>query len=351
MRARQRRIRSPCLPRAYGECQLHSNRIDLLRADIGPYRTGKRPGCLSRPIPLVVRAGQYMAGATVNLSGAVPTSGWQIAGWTGTNNDASTANTNIVTMPAATRTVSVNYTEISTTCYALTLSHTGQGSDPVASPANSTGCSAGQYLAGATVNLSGAVPATGWQITEWAGTNNDESTASTNVVTMPAGAHTASVNYIGVPSPIGDIGANYDPIYAWDKITAATWYRLYVVGPSGVILDQWYQASSVCGDIFCSVIPGPSITLSGGNHAWYVQSYSASGYGPWSARTDFNTAIPTAPGAAVLTAPKGDIGATIPRAIPGARWIRQPTIACMSVVRTAWSYSINGINLPTFAML
>jgi hypothetical protein len=81
------------------------------------------------------------------------------------------------------------------TCYALTLSHTGQGSNPVASPANSTGCPTGQYVAGATINLSGASPTTGWQIAGWTGTANDSSTTSTNTLTMPASARTASVNY------------------------------------------------------------------------------------------------------------------------------------------------------------
>ena len=81
-------------------------------------------------------------------------------------------------------------------CYALTLSHTGQGSDPVATPANSTGCSAGQYVSGEAIALSGAVPTSGWQISSWTGTSNDSSTASTNSVTMPASVHTAAVNYI-----------------------------------------------------------------------------------------------------------------------------------------------------------
>ncbi len=45
-------------------------------------------------------------------------------------------------------------------CYALTRTHTGSGSDPVASPANSTGCSVGQYVADATISLT-ASPASG----------------------------------------------------------------------------------------------------------------------------------------------------------------------------------------------
>ena len=88
-------------------------------------------------------------------------------------------------------------------CYALTLSHTGQGSDPVASPANSPGCAAGQYVAGASITLSGAAPASGWQISSWTGTANDASTTVNNTLTMPASAHTASVNYtLSQPSEV-----------------------------------------------------------------------------------------------------------------------------------------------------
>ncbi|KPK03064.1 MAG: hypothetical protein AMJ56_20175 [Anaerolineae bacterium SG8_19] len=81
-------------------------------------------------------------------------------------------------------------------CYALTLSHTGQGSDPVASPANSTGCPAGKYRPGESISLSGAVASTGWHIVSWTGTDNDGSTASTNSLTMPNSSRTVAVNYL-----------------------------------------------------------------------------------------------------------------------------------------------------------
>ena len=81
------------------------------------------------------------------------------------------------------------------TCYALTLGHTGQGTTPTASPTNSTGCSAGQYVAGEAITLSGAVPDTGWQIESWTGTSNDSSTANTNSLSMPASGHSATVVY------------------------------------------------------------------------------------------------------------------------------------------------------------
>jgi hypothetical protein len=80
-------------------------------------------------------------------------------------------------------------------CHALTLSHTGNGSNPTASPTNSTDCSVGEYIAGENISLSGAAPDTSWEISGWTGTNDDASTAATNTVTMPTGTHTASVVY------------------------------------------------------------------------------------------------------------------------------------------------------------
>ena len=122
--------------------------------------------------------------------------GYTFAGWntlangTGTNfaNGASYSFSADITLYA-------KWTALPPTCYALTLSHTGQGTDPVATPANSTGCAAGQYLTAASISLSGAVPTSGWQISSWTGTNNDTSTANINTITMPAHAHSASVNY------------------------------------------------------------------------------------------------------------------------------------------------------------
>ncbi len=58
-------------------------------------------------------------------------------------------------------------------CFTLTLGHTGNGTTPTASPANSTGCSVGQYVAGELINLSGATPDSGWQIASWYGTSNN----------------------------------------------------------------------------------------------------------------------------------------------------------------------------------
>jgi hypothetical protein len=81
-------------------------------------------------------------------------------------------------------------------CKTLALGHTGSGSDPIATPANTAGCAAGTYLPGESISLSGAIPAAGFQISGWTGTNNNASTAATNTVTMPATNHSVTVNYV-----------------------------------------------------------------------------------------------------------------------------------------------------------
>ena len=158
-------------------------------------------------------AGQYVYGQSIALSGATPALGWRIYSWYGTTNDGSIASSNTVSMPASDHTAGVNY--VGTTCYPLTLGHTGQGSDPVATPANSAGCSAGEYVAGQAIALNGATPATGWQVGSWYGTNNNGSTATANTVTMPAGAHAAGVNYVGATCyalTLGHTGQGSDPV-------------------------------------------------------------------------------------------------------------------------------------------
>ena len=53
---------------------------------------------------------QYLAGDLITLT-ANPAPGWHVAGWSGTDNDASKALTNTVTMPTGDHTVSVAYEE------------------------------------------------------------------------------------------------------------------------------------------------------------------------------------------------------------------------------------------------
>lgn len=88
----------------------------------------------------------------------------------------------------------------SPSCYTLTITHSGEGSDPVASLPNSNGCAVGEYVPGESISLSGAIAGLGWQISSWNNTDNDISIANTNTVTMPTGNLTASVNYQKIDS-------------------------------------------------------------------------------------------------------------------------------------------------------
>jgi hypothetical protein len=87
-------------------------------------------------------------------------------------------------------------------------------------------------------------------------------------------------------SPNGSIGTN-NPTYTWNKTSGATWYYLWVNGPSGNVIKQWYEASIVCGASTCSVTP--VTTLAGGAHTWWLQTWNSAGYGPWSNPANFST--------------------------------------------------------------
>ena len=177
-------------------------------------------------------AGQYIAGESITLT-ATPSAGWGVTGWSGTNNDSSTAPTNTVTMPTANHAVSVAYDPTPPTCYNLTRSHTGQGSAPVASPNKSTGCGAGQYMAGEDITLM-ATPAFGWYVAGWDGTNDDASVTTTNTVTMPAADHAASVIYDQTPPTCYTLtrshsGQGSDPVATPDRSAGCDLGR-YVAG-------------------------------------------------------------------------------------------------------------------------
>ena len=95
------------------------------------------------------------------------------------------------------------YAQWTALCYALTLSHTGNGTTPTASPVKSAACTTnGQYVAGENITLT-ATPDPGWGIASWTGTNG----ASSNLLTMPASAHSASVSYLRLLGDVNSDGA------------------------------------------------------------------------------------------------------------------------------------------------
>jgi uncharacterized repeat protein (TIGR02543 family) len=148
----------------------------------------------------------YPEGAVVPIA-AAPAAGYAFDHWSG----ACTGSVDCQVIIDTDKTITAHFTELLPTCHTLALSHTGQGSDPVASSTNLTGCPSGQYVEGETINLSGAIPDSGWQISGWTGTDNDANTTSTNAVTMPATDHSVSVIYrvnLYIPMIYGDVSSN-----------------------------------------------------------------------------------------------------------------------------------------------
>jgi glucose/arabinose dehydrogenase len=86
-------------------------------------------------------------------------------------------------------------------------------------------------------------------------------------------------------SPTGSIGAMHNPTYMWDEVTGSTWYYLWVNGPSGNVIKQWYtSAQTNCNGTTCSVTP--STSLPAGGYTWWILDYSTRD-GTWSSGLGF----------------------------------------------------------------
>ena len=240
--------------------------------------------------------GQYVSGASISLT-ASPASGWHVGSWSGTNNDANSSTNNSLTMPANSRTVSVNYEAIPPTCYTLSRTHSGSGSDPGASPSNSAGCSAGQYMAGASISLT-ANPASGWRVASWSGTNNDASTSTSNNLTMPASNRTVGVNYVEIINPPAapsllfpengaTVPSNNDMTFFWNSATGATEYLIEWWGGSYSTIQPcgWSSATS------CYV----GHMAESSTYSWHVKARNSAGESAWSGTWTFTvpSLVPT----------------------------------------------------------
>lgn len=121
-------------------------------------------------------------------------------------------------------------------------------------------------------------------------------------------AATATKTSTPVPAPPGKVTltaplgltASNRPLYTWNADALATWYYLWVNGPSGNVIQGWHSASAVCREGVCST--SPPVTLQPGSHTWWVRSWNPYGYGPWSAGMSFSIPVPRPPTAATLMA-------------------------------------------------
>jgi hypothetical protein len=101
-------------------------------------------------------------------------------------------------------------------------------------------------------------------------------------------------------SPTGSL--DQAAVYTWNAVPGATWYYLWVDGPAGNVHKKWYTAAEAnCTATTCSlsnVTPG----LTAGTHTWWIQTWNAIGYGPWSTGMTFT---PVVPASATLVSPSG----------------------------------------------
>ena len=135
-------------------------------------------------------AATYVAGETIVLI-AKPNADQRVKQWSGTDTNPGVGMlVNTLTMPASTCTVEATYEA----CFLLSAQVTGSGDPLTATPAASTGCAAGRYVAGQSIVLT-AAPASGWSVEGWSGTSDDSSTTASNSMVMPGGDHSVGVVY------------------------------------------------------------------------------------------------------------------------------------------------------------
>ena len=110
-------------------------------------------------------------------------------------------------------------------------------------------------------------------------------------------------------SPTGTLATN-SPTYTWNKVFDASWYYIYIQGPSGLVHADWYSSGALCGASTCSL--ANVTTLAVGEHRWWIQTWNSVGHGPWSAGLTFTIPAPTPPAATTLVSPTGNITTTNP---------------------------------------
>ena len=122
-------------------------------------------------------------------------------------------------------------------------------------------------------------------------------------------------------SPSGSIETS-TPAYSWNSVASSTWYYLWVQDSSGVKIQQWYTSTQVgcSGGGTCSITPAAAVADGGAN--FWIQTWNADGYGPWSAASAF--AVGGMPIAATLIAPTGTTMNTSPayswNAVANSSW-------------------------------
>jgi probable HAF family extracellular repeat protein len=113
-------------------------------------------------------------------------------------------------------------------------------------------------------------------------------------------------------SPSGAIATNA-PDFAWNAVSDADQYYLWVNDSTGKKIKQWYSAAEAgCanGKGMCAV--RAETALADGSAEWWIQTGNIYGYGLWSASMVFTVVPLDLPGKASLISPSGILGTNKP---------------------------------------
>jgi hypothetical protein len=207
----------------------------------------------------------------------------------------------------------------------LSVNKSGTGSGRVTSAPAGINCgSTCSYVFNANTNVTLTAAAdAGYTFTGWSGGG----CAGTGTCTINMTSATSVIaTFTGLPGKATLVGpadaiSTDQPTYIWNEVSGSTWYYLWVDGPSGNILQQWYTSEQAnCNGTTCS-IANTTLGLDGGVYTWWVQTWNEAGFGPWS---DGMTFSPTPPGKAMLSSPNTAITDSTPlyewQAVEGASW-------------------------------
>lgn len=141
------------------------------------------------------------------------------------------------------------------------------------------GC-AGSSTCSITPSVTLAQGSATWWIRTWNAIDNGPWSAIGNFSTGPPEATT-------LIAPAG-LAASTTPAYRWNAVPAASWYYVWANDSTGNVIKTWFtaeQAGCAAGVGTCEVTPAVALAL--GDGQFWVQTWNALGYGPWSATLQF----------------------------------------------------------------
>jgi uncharacterized repeat protein (TIGR02543 family) len=226
-------------------------------------------------------SGNYAAGTVVSISAPAAPAGEMFSGWTGAMvvNPSSLATT--LTMPAASTTVTANYSPIT---YTLTVVN-GSGS--------------GSYAAGTVVTIVGGALPSGETFAGWTGASVANASDLSTTLTMPAANTTVTANY-STPSSnytLTVVGGSGSGTYAAGTVVTITAGN----APAGEVFSGWTGASVANAGSSSTTITMPAAdttvtaNYSVSNSTYTLTVVSGSGSGNYAAGTVVTITADTPP--------------------------------------------------------